>query len=92
MKRRSFIHDTRALSYLWLIFAVCIIFLPIMIWPLNTALIQVEENIGYTFSGSDALALTVVNVCTGYILFFCIIGCAYWVLIRSKAENSGMEY
>jgi ABC-type molybdate transport system permease subunit len=74
------------------VFAATIIFLPIMVWPLNSALIQLEENIGYTFTGSSALALSVVNVCTGYILFFVLVGGIYWTLIRSKAENSGMEY
>jgi hypothetical protein len=60
-----------------------------MVWPLNSALINVEENIRYTFTGSDALALSVVNVCTGYILFFTLISAAFKALVASKAENAG---
>jgi hypothetical protein len=68
------------------------VFTPIIVWPLNTALILIEEEIGYTFVGSNALALSVVNITTGYILFFVLIGGIYWSLIRSKAENANMEY
>jgi len=59
------------------------------VWPLNSALIQVEENIGYTFTGNTALALSVVNITTGYILFFILCGGVYATLIKSKAENQG---
>jgi hypothetical protein len=48
---------------------------------------MLEENIGYTFTGADSFALSVINICTGYILFFVAVGGVYWTLIRAKAEN-----
>ena len=77
------------LAYVWTV-AICgIIFFPIIVWPLNSALLMLEENIGYTFTGADAFALQVINVCTGYVLFFALVAITYESLIKSKAENAG---
>lgn len=63
--------------------------MPIIVWPLNYVLTTLEENLGFTFTGADAFALQVINICTGYVLFFVLIATVFWVLTQSKAERYG---
>jgi hypothetical protein len=53
---------------------------------------MLEDMIGYTFTGADAFALQVMNICTGYILVFVMLAGIFRVIIASKAENANNAY
>jgi hypothetical protein len=72
--------------------ACSLVFLPVLIWPLNSAFVMLEENIGYTFTGPDAFAIQVMNVTTSYILVFVVLAVVFKTLIASKAENANEAY
>jgi hypothetical protein len=86
---RRFRNSKSGLAYLWAVALATLVFMPIIVWPLNTALINLEESIGYTFTGPDLFAMQVINICTSYVLFFVAIGVVYWALIRSKNTYEG---
>ncbi len=69
-----------------------IAFTPVIVWPLNTALLTLEESVNYVFTGPDAFAIQVINICTGYVLFFIVVAVVLKSLIASKAENSNNAY
>jgi hypothetical protein len=57
-------------------------------------MLSLEETIistyGYVFTGADAFAIQVINICTGYILFFIAIAVLMKSLIAGKAENANV--
>lgn len=77
------------MAYIWAMAVISIVFTPIIVWPLNSAMVALEENIGYVFTGADLFAMQVIHVCTGYILVFVLLFIIFKTLIASKAENAG---
>ena len=87
---KRFRDDRRALGYLWVAFGCSIVFLPLIVRPLNSALVMIEENLGYTFVGPEAFAIQVINVVTSWVLLFCLLSSVFELLVKSKAENANM--
>ncbi len=78
------------LAYIWTVAICTLIFTPIIVWPLNSAFLMLEESLDYAFIGADLFAIQVMNITTGYILFFVVVAVVFKSLIAAKAENANV--
>jgi hypothetical protein len=85
--KRSFRRDQRALAWVLGVAVIAILLMPIVYFPLDYAWDQVYVSIvgDYTFTGSTALAVTVVQFILSYLCAFGLLFVVNWAIVQAKA-------
>ena len=84
---QKFRQNRIALAYIWAIAAIMLVLGAIIYFPLSYAWDAVYANIvgSYTFTGTTALGITVIQLIVSYTLAFSVIFTVNWMLVNAKA-------
>jgi len=86
---RSFLKDKRAVGWVFGVAAISILIMPFVYFPLDYAWDQVYVSIvgDYTFTGTTASAITVVQVIISYMCAFGLLFTINWAIVQAKAQR-----
>jgi len=85
----KFKNDQRGIGWVIGMAVLAILFLPVIYFPLNYAWDQLYGIIigQYTFTGTAAEAINVVQLIISYLMAFAMFTIVYWSIIQAKAKR-----
>lgn len=86
--KRNFLKDTSAVAYIWALAVIGIILGAIIYFPLSFCFDAIYNSVTgqYTFSGTSASTVTIMQIAVSYLLAFVILIVVNWAFVQSKSE------
>ena len=86
---QKFRQNRVALAYIWAMSAIMIVLGAVIYFPLSYAWDAVYANVvgNYTFTGTTALGITVIQLVISYMMGFLVLFTVNWMLVQAKMQR-----